>query len=379
VKRTDFDLRQADLTDLDALAALEQTCFKHDRLSRRQWRHMLSKAHARTWVVVDRGRLIAHVLVLFNRATAIARLYSIAVDPEYRGRSLARRLVETAEREALRQGRAYMRLEVRSDNKASLGLFESLGYRQIGVVPDYYEDHMQAERLEKHLVDATAPPTRRIPYYRQTLNFTCGAAALMMALAALLPRFRPSRTLELRLWREATTIFMASGHGGCGPLGLALAAQQRGLAAEVWVSDEGIPLIDSVRSEEKKEVMRLVHEEMSTEAEAARIPVFHRGLSLEALDECLAEGKIPLVLISSYHLYGNKEAHWLVVTGSDDHFVYAHDPFVDTEEGETEIDSINMPIARQLFSRMARYGKAGLQAAVVLSKAGKGSKKCLRT
>jgi hypothetical protein len=233
---------------------------------------------------------------------------------------------------------------------------------------------MQAERLEKHLVDATSPPGRRVPYYRQTLNFTCGAAALMMALGALRPRFKPSRTLELRLWREATTIFMASGHGGCGPLGLALAAHQRDLAAEVWVSDEGIPLIDSVRSEEKKEVMRLVHEEMSVEARAARIPVVHRGLSLQALDECLAQGRIPLVLISSYHLYGNKEPHWLVVTGLDDHFVYAHDPFVDTAEGETEIDSINMPIARQLFSRMARYGKAGLQAAVVLSKAGKGSK-----
>ena len=49
----------------------------------------------------------------------------------------------------------------------------------------------------------------------------------MMAMTAL----DPSRTMdandEIRIWREATTVFMTSGHGGCGPYGLALAAHRR--------------------------------------------------------------------------------------------------------------------------------------------------------
>jgi len=36
--------------------------------------------------------------------------------------------------------------------------------------------------------------------------------------------YQPSREEEINLWREATTIFMTSGHGGCHPIGLALAA-----------------------------------------------------------------------------------------------------------------------------------------------------------
>lgn len=357
------------MRDLDALVALEQVCFETDRLTRRQWRHMLAKAHATTWVYEEAGQLVAHVLVLFNRATAIARLYSIAVHPDHRGKGLARRLVQTAEQEALRQGRAYLRLEVRGDNAASLGLFRSLGYRSFGLIPDYYEDHMQAVRLEKHLVGKEKALSRKVPYYRQTLNFTCGAAALMMGLGALQPGLRLTRTLELRLWREANTIFMTSGHGGCGPLGLVLAADRRGVHSEIWVNDRGIPLIDSVRSPEKKEVMRLVHEEMLAEAKAARIRIHYRSLALDEMGELLAQGRVLLVLISSYHLYGNKEPHWLVLTGMDHQFVYAHDPFVDEDEGETDIDSINMPIPRQLFSRMARYGRAGLQAVVALASA----------
>src|SRR3546814_2094248 len=53
------------------------------------------------------------------------------------------------------------------------------------------------------------------------------------------------RALEIRIWREATTIFMTSGHGGCDPYGLAVAANRRGFHAKVYVS-----VSDDQRSEE---------------------------------------------------------------------------------------------------------------------------------
>lgn len=56
----------------------------------------------------------------------------------------------------------------------------------------------------------------------------------------------------------------------------------------------------------------------------------------------------------------------MTVTGFDERFVYVHDPFVDAEQGERALDSVNMPIARAEFERMARYGRAGLQAAVIV-------------
>ena len=72
------------------------------------------------------------------------------------------------------------------------------------------------------------------------------------------------------------------------------------------------------------------------------------------------------MLISSCQIYNAKAPHWVVVTGFDDNFIYVNDPFVDHDEGETAVDSIHMPIQKEKFESMARYGRVGLQAMVVL-------------
>ncbi len=361
-------IRPATLADLDTLVALENQSFVTDRLSRRQLRYMLTKARADTLLAQEGGMMLGYILSLYSRGTAVARIYSIAVSPQARGRGIGRALVEAAEAAAWEKERAYVRLEIRRDNLASQALFERAGYRRFGVLSDYYEDHMEALRYEKGLTPNLTPDLARVPFYEQTLDFTCGSSSLMMAMKALDPEIPLDRTLELRIWREATTIFMTSGHGGCGPLGLALAAHHRGFAVEVYVNDLGVPLVDSVRSPEKKEVMRLVHEDMLAEVQRLDIPVIYGTLSLEELQARFAAGTVPLVLISSYRIYEEKFPHWVVVTGFDEHFVYVNDPYVDYENGETTLDSINMPIQQREFRRMARYGRAGLQAVVLIAR-----------
>ena len=249
-------LRHATLDDIPALLAIENRCFATDRLSRRSFRHLLTHGNAVTLLDEHDGQIRGYVLLLFSRGTSMARLYSIAVHPENGRRGIGDRLLEAAETAALERDCVSMRLEVRRDNPASLALFRRHGYRQFEEAPDYYEDHMDALRFEKRLVPYLRADLVKVPYYRQTLDFTCGPAALMMAMKALDPALELDRKLELRLWREATTIFMTSGHGGCGPYGLALSAHRRGFDLEIHVNEDHVFLVDSVRSPEKKEVMR---------------------------------------------------------------------------------------------------------------------------
>jgi ribosomal protein S18 acetylase RimI-like enzyme len=359
-------IRTASLGDLDDLVALENHCFDHDRITRRQFRHLLKKGHAALHVAVADDALLGSLVLLFSRGTATARLYSIAVAPEARGQGIARKLIERAENEAWRQERSWMRLEVRKDNAASIALFESLGYRRFGMHADYYADHMDAWRYEKALDNRLKPALERVAWYEQTLDFTCGPACLIMAMQSLDPGTTPDRGLELRLWREATTIFMTSGIGGCGPYGLALAAHRRGFGVEVWVNDPGVQMIDSVRSAVKKEVMALVQADMEREIAERRIPVHFDALGATALEQAFTAGAIPLVLISSWQIYEEKSPHWVVVSGFDEHFIYVHAPYVDYKEGETALDSINMPIGRSQFARMTRYGRKGLRAVVLV-------------
>lgn len=361
-------IRGAELTDLDALVEIENRCFDSDRLSRRSFRHLLTRGRAATLVAESGGVVVGYVLVLFSHGTLHARIYSLAVDPAARGQGLGRDLVEAAEDAAKDQECSEIRLEVRKDNAEAIGLYESLGYRRFGVLADYYDDHEDALRYRKSLASQLGLDMVRVPYYAQTTDFTCGPAALMMAMGALEPDspVALNRKLELRLWREATTIFMMAGHGGCGPHGLALSAWHRGFGVEVYVNDRRPMLLDSVRSPEKKEVMRLVQEDMIEELEAHGVPIHHRAVQPDELAAFFARGGIPVVLISSYRIYREKFPHWVVVTGFDTRYVYVHDPFVDEEEGESIADCINMPIPRREFEAMSRYGRANQRAAVVI-------------
>ncbi len=362
-----WSIRPAVVEDLDALLELENRCFDYDRLSRRSLRRFLTTDTASCLVAEQAGRVIGYALVLFHGRTALARLYSMAVAPERRGHGLGRALLRAAETAALDGGAAVMRLEVSPDNAAAVALYRSAGYVDFGIYHAYYEDDSDALRMEHALVPRVQPIAWRVPHYRQTLEFTCGAAALMMAMKALDKRLRLDRRLELRLWRESTTIFMTSGHGGCGPHGLALAAARRGFAVELFVNDEGPPFLDTVRHPDKKEVMRLVHEDFLDEIRKGDVKVHRHPLSADELSERLAAGAVALVLISQYRIYGDKEPHWIIVSGCDQRFIYAHDPYIASGHA-TSTDRVSIPILRREFELMAKYGRSKLRAAVILSK-----------
>ena len=139
------------------------------------------------------------------------------------------------------------------------------------------------------------------------------------------------RALELQLWREANTIFMgpSGGHGGCGALGLALAAHRRGFAAEVHVNHRGVLLGDRAESKERAEVMRVLQDRDLKEAHAAGIPVLMAASRWMISRPQLRAGAMPIVLNNMGFLHNDPTAHWFVVTAIDDDNVYVNDPWVD--------------------------------------------------
>lgn len=144
-------IRPATIRDLPALLALEAEAFTGDRISRRNFRHLLTKAHAISLVDEDEAGLCGYVTVLFKKATPLGRLYSIAVSPRCRGQRKGELLLGAAEHASRQRGCSALRLEVRPDNAAARGLYDRSGYRSIGVYKRFYEDGADAIRLEKQL------------------------------------------------------------------------------------------------------------------------------------------------------------------------------------------------------------------------------------
>jgi [ribosomal protein S18]-alanine N-acetyltransferase len=144
-------VRDARVSDLDALLTLEQASFDRDRLSRRQYRHHLQSASARLLAVVDGAQLVGSAVLLFRRGTRVARLYSLAVDPVMRGRGVGRRLLAAAEHAARARDCTRIRLEVRVDNRAAQSLYESAGFRRCKQRTGYYADGADAWLYQKTL------------------------------------------------------------------------------------------------------------------------------------------------------------------------------------------------------------------------------------
>ncbi len=363
-------IRPALPADLDALVALEERVFETDRLSRRSFRRFIANPRDALLVAIDpEGVLTGYALVLFRAGTALARLYSIAVDPACLKSGIGTTLITAAENEAEARGCILLRLEVRADNTPAIALYKRRGYRQFGRYLDYYQDHMDALRFEKRLIHhVRSPADSSPPYFEQTLDFTCGPACIMMALAWADPAIKPARTLELRLWREATTIYMTSGLGGCEPYGLAVTLARRGLKPELRLSGEGPFFLDSVRSDEKRTVMRLSQEDFRDEAQALDVPVRLEPVGAAGLIQAIDEGAIAIVLVSGFRMFAKKVPHWVLAHGHDDRHIFVHDPWVETDDFETRSSAANLPIPLAEFDRMARYGKDGLRAAIIIRK-----------
>ncbi len=360
-----FAIRPARPSDLPTLLDIERRCFTSDLLSRQSLRRFLADGRSTCLVVAGRKRICGYVLVLYPARCVHARLYSLAVEPDSWGQRIGHSLLVAAERAARLNGRAAMRLEVRTDNRDALRLYRHNGYQDVGRINHYYKDGGDALRLSKRLRGREKPDSH-IPHYEQTLEFTCGPAALLMAMAALDPKTELTRRAELRIWRESTLIFMTAGHGGCDPYGLALAAKRRGFGASTFVNIPEELFLHSVRSEHKRDVMRIVQRDFRSQLRAAKVDCHARPLRPTELRTFIDEGAVPLVLVSGYQFFYQKIPHWVVVTDYDDEFVYVHDPYVWRRASMTPADSMDVPVPRKDFERMSRYGKVKLQASLIL-------------
>jgi ribosomal protein S18 acetylase RimI-like enzyme len=147
-------IRPGKRADLDELWEFEQRAWV-DQMSRRSLRRLLASPSAEV-VVAQAGVAITGVaIVLFRSDSRIARLYSIAVDPNYTGRGIASALIAQAEKIAQSRRCRSLRLEVHEGNHGAIKMYCRAGYREFGRYARYYEDRGDALRFEKQL----APPS----------------------------------------------------------------------------------------------------------------------------------------------------------------------------------------------------------------------------
>jgi len=299
----------------------------------------------------------AGVLLAVGRPTAaLLRLAGFWVKPETPDApAVARRLAARLEAAARQAGVLALRA---APGSAEEGLDPAL-------LPLLGLDGGTSPYSERWLGNALPLPRHAIPLYAQTTRFTCGPATLLMALGALAGRM-PSRTDEIALWREATSIVSLAGPGGCDPFGLAVAAWARGLLPEIRITTRWPTLTERIDTEEKRDLIGFAQAEFQERAAAAGIPVRHGDFALAELAAPIAAGGLVLLLVDQFPTHGRHSPHWLLLHHAWEGGFLANDPWPDPLRREGLADAENLPLRLEDLERMARFGEPPYRAAIIL-------------
>jgi [ribosomal protein S18]-alanine N-acetyltransferase len=129
--------------DLDRIVEIEKDGFRHPwsaELLRRELGHAWSTILLA--VEDDDGPAGETILgfIVFWLVHDEVHVLNLAVALEARRRGIGRMLMEESAAHGRRRAAQISTLEVRRSNVAALTLYRALGYRQVGVRPNYYTD-----------------------------------------------------------------------------------------------------------------------------------------------------------------------------------------------------------------------------------------------
>ena len=137
-----FQIRAMTSEDLPAVVEIEQVAFRHPwstELLRRELTHDWS-----TILLAEQPNAIGVSELLgfsiFWLVHNELHILNVATAPRHRRRGVARSLLNETLRRARLRGCSMATLEVRRSNQPALSLYQSLGFRAVGVRPNYYAD-----------------------------------------------------------------------------------------------------------------------------------------------------------------------------------------------------------------------------------------------
>ena len=132
-------IRPAEEKDIDSIAALEPLCFD-DPWTPQMIRSDVMDIPFSTYVLgeVDE-KLVGYVGIMVVRDEC--QVNNVAVHPDYRKKGIGGTLLKTALSFAKKNAAEEAFLEVRESNDDAISLYESMGFKRLGIRKGYYENN----------------------------------------------------------------------------------------------------------------------------------------------------------------------------------------------------------------------------------------------
>ncbi|MFT2815277.1 ribosomal protein S18-alanine N-acetyltransferase [Leifsonia sp. A12D58] len=159
-----WQLRRAHAEDVDAIMLLETSIFENDAWSTTMMArdvadpacYYLVAFNPDEQVPDDQKRIVAYAGLLAPRGALEGDIQTIAVHEDARGQGLGRVLMQSLITEAQKRGAREIFLEVRADNPTAQGLYQRLGFEEVGIRRGYYQpDNVDAVVMRLHILEPT--------------------------------------------------------------------------------------------------------------------------------------------------------------------------------------------------------------------------------
>jgi len=134
--------RRAQIADVERVMEIEKEGFLHP------WsRELIERELEHAWSQVllaedgEGGSVLGYIV--FWLVHDEVHVLNVATAAAARRRGIGRALMEAAEQAGQRRGARLATLEVRRSNAAAIALYRAIGYRQVGVRPNYYAEEKE--------------------------------------------------------------------------------------------------------------------------------------------------------------------------------------------------------------------------------------------
>jgi ribosomal-protein-alanine N-acetyltransferase len=138
--RMPASLEDASIRHLDTLCEIERQCFEKEAFTRKQISQLLANYNCVSLIAKESNEIVGFIIGMIrtDRNTMSGHILTIDILPAYRRRGIGQMLLQEIERIFKEKGVRNSYLEVREDNVAAAGLYQKLGYREIGKLENYY-------------------------------------------------------------------------------------------------------------------------------------------------------------------------------------------------------------------------------------------------
>lgn len=133
--------------DADGVARVEAACMPVPWSRQSFWEEA---SHTDAYYLIARDADRDNLIVAYAGCWVLANeghITNVAVDPDYQGHGLGRRLMNELTSRVKALGVDSMTLEVRPSNTVAINLYTSLGFRSVGQRPKYYTHPVEAAEI----------------------------------------------------------------------------------------------------------------------------------------------------------------------------------------------------------------------------------------